>query len=109
MSAYTLYALCFVAGPALFFVIWRFRTVPQMHCLFAALFAAFSIALSAIDSTWSNYASFGALWLGWILILVAGAAVIEQKSGLVRLSRVIGSVGVTMPWFGFAMAEMVVG
>lgn len=77
-----------------------------MHCLFAALFAAGSIALAGIGATWSGHTAFALIWLGWICILIAGAAALEQRSRRARLSRIVGMLGATVPWFGFAAADM---
>lgn len=109
MSINVLFALCFGASPALFFIGWRFRDMPMIHCLFAALFAACGMALSGVGAGWSALASFALIWLGWICVLVAGTALLEETVFKTRISRTIGAVGATTPWFGFASAQFLTG
>ena len=109
MNVMILFALCFIVSPALFFVAWRYRDMAQMHCLFAAFFAAVGIALAGVGANWSMQLSFALVWLGWVCALVASTALLEQKLFKTRISRTIGAVGATTPWFGFASAQIITG
>lgn len=109
MNLLALFAICFIAGPIVFLLSWRHFAAPHTLALFALLCVFASTVLAGIAQPWAASLSLGMIWLGWICVLAAGAQTCAQIFGGPRLSRMVGAVGVTLPWFGFATAQWMVG
>lgn len=110
-----LFTMAFVIGPALFFVLDRFTRKHWPLAFAASVFVMLSFLLRSeanltlqFDVT-RTFLSVASIWIAWILIvtLVAGALRDTFPSAQARrLIRAGGAMGTTVPWFGFAAAQM---
>lgn len=121
MMLWFTFAVMFVAGPLLF-RLWT-RQVPTGRRVMslgvvvaAAVLAGLTLRYRA-GTAWGDHvvltmAALGLLWLGWIAVLALGAQSVAQGGATVqsrRWTRVIGSAGTTVPWFGLAFASWIAG
>ena len=103
------FVFCFFAGPLIFLLFWRKLVAPKSLALIALFCAAIGALISELGSVWASATSLGVIWFGWICALTAGAQALARFSGLPKVSRIAGTVGVTAPWFGFATTHWMVG
>ena len=121
MSTVLLYSVIFVGGPALFWLMTRAAPDPRnlfRITVFSALSAAaglvawFAAGASDPPHIWLIVAAAALMWLAWIGLLALGTQTVRQTNPsqtLRRVSGVIGALGTTVPWFGFAAARMMAG
>jgi len=114
---YVLFAMAFVLGPALFLVMSRRDGRRWPLALVASVMVILSFALrneaslSVFPDLVQVFASVALIWVAWVLVLVIVAQALRATyptSAMRRWSRVIGAMGTTVPWFGFAAAQMMV-
>jgi hypothetical protein len=114
-----LFLMAFVVGPALFLALFtalghvKRRVWPL--ALIASLLMIASLALRNEASLTLSadrallFASLVLIWLAWILVLVlvvrALCRTFPQPKAR-RWARAFGAMGTTVPWFGFAAAQM---
>lgn len=112
---YVLFLLAFVAGPALYFWLLRHNRQVWPLALVAVLLAVMSFgvrhgtALPFGSDAARSGESVLLLWLAWVLVVVLVVQVLGRAfaSPVARnRSRTLGAVGTTLPWFGFAAAQM---
>lgn len=104
-----LFFLCFLLGPALYFGLWQVCPRPRQMALFATLCGVTALFVWAMGLEWSQPLSIGLVWLSWVAMLTAGGLTLRAVYGWKRVGRALGAMGVTLPWFGFATAQMMVG
>ncbi len=111
-----LFIMAFVIGPALFFALdrvvgkhWPLALVASVLVLASfVLRSEASLAFSA-DVT-RTFLSVLFIWLAWVLVMVLAARAVRQALPSLRARRfvrVAGAMGTTVPWFGFAAAQMI--
>ncbi len=110
-----LFTIAFVLGPALFLALIGFDGRAWPVALLASVLAVVSFALRnevmvvlAVDRT-SILASILAIWLAWILVLVLVVRAAHRTwptRKARKIARALGAMGTTVPWFGFATAQM---
>lgn len=115
-----LFTIAFVLGPALFLQLTRTDGYLWPLALVALIMVGLSF-VSRQDASLILPAQAGPIqlgplllsvfliWAAWILVLVLMArAVCKRHPGPVarRWARSMGAVGTTVPWFGFATANM---
>ncbi|WP_135502269.1 hypothetical protein [Roseovarius aestuariivivens] len=113
------FLLCFVAGPAIFWLTARLRSsrgrfaalwtlCVAMIC--AALLARYALVPAYPDSVLPGLAALGSLWLAWVLVLALAVLAVRARPlpfALHRTAFALGAVGTTLPWFGLYAADMV--
>lgn len=109
MTDLLLFSLCFLLGPALYFGLWRVCPQPRRMALFASVCAGTALLLWVSGPIWSQPASMALVWLSWVAMLTAGGLTLRAVYGWRRVARALGAMGVTLPWFGFATAQLMVG
>jgi hypothetical protein len=110
-----LYTMAFVIGPALFLLLSRQGGRLWPPALVASFMVVLSLALRneagmtlTVDPGPLFFSVF-LIWLAWIVVLVMVARALRRTyPGLRarRLVRAFGAMGTTVPWFGFAAAQM---
>jgi len=114
-----LFLMAFVVGPALFLALLlvlahvKGRVWPL--ALIASLLVIASFALRneasltvSVDRT-ILFASLVLIWLAWIVVLVLVVRALSRtfpQPKARRWARAFGAMGTTVPWFGFAAAQM---
>lgn len=115
------FALFFVGGPLVFRALTR--PAPSREALkglivFAAVFALFGLGLRfGFAGSWGRDATLTvccilALWLAWVGVLAFGVQTFRQAEPGLRMRRwtaILGAAGTTVPWFGLASAQVLVG
>ncbi|MEL6617843.1 MAG: hypothetical protein AAFY39_13295 [Pseudomonadota bacterium] len=110
-----LFVMAFVLGPALFLALEQFDGRAWPLALIASSMAAVSFALRNEVSVMLGaapgtlFASLMLIWLAWVLVLVLVVRAARRTwPGRTprRVARSIGAMGTTVPWFGFAAAQM---
>ncbi|MFL4469249.1 hypothetical protein ACERZ8_04945 [Tateyamaria armeniaca] len=112
-----LFTMAFVLGPALFLALVRYdiRRLPLALIASVLVIASFVLRSEAsltlgIDPV-PVFLSILSIWLAWILVLVVVTRAVRAAypgAAARRWSRSIGAMGTTVPWFGFAAAQMMV-
>ncbi|MEM8653527.1 MAG: hypothetical protein AAGF36_02185 [Pseudomonadota bacterium] len=112
MMIVILFILAFVVGPALFFALDRAAGRPWPLALGVTVLVLASFVVrdaGAVEVTPARgLASIALIWLAWVLVMVLGARAAGRFLDTPRdrrLARVIGAVGTTLPWFGFAASQ----
>ncbi|MEX0312056.1 MAG: hypothetical protein AB3N17_17615 [Tateyamaria sp.] len=110
-----LFTMAFVVGPALFLVLER---MDGQHWPLALLASAFVVASFVLrtdagvilaSNTFATFLSVGFVWLAWVLVMVLVARAVRAAKPTRRARRLVraaGAMGTTVPWFGFAAAQM---
>ena len=115
MIVILLFVMAFILGPALFLVLAQFDGRAWPLALIASSMAAVSLALrnevGVILGTAPRtlFASLMLIWLAWVLVLVLVVRAARRTwpgRGPRRIARAFGAMGTTLPWFGFATAQM---
>lgn len=108
MSTLSLYVLVFVVGPGLFLLLWYRAADPRGLALGALVASLAGPALQLFGTGWGTaIAAIGLIWLGWVLVMAAGAMIVAKAQPDYRLlCRVLGAIGTTVPWFGFVTARL---
>ncbi|WP_299366823.1 hypothetical protein [uncultured Tateyamaria sp.] len=110
-----LFTMAFVIGPALFLVLVAFDGRRWPLALVASVLVVLSLALRNEASLSLGVApapvflSILLIWLAWILVMVLVARALyaaQPTPTMRRWSRAICAMGTTVPWFGFATAQM---
>lgn len=110
-----LFIMAFVIGPALFFALDRVAGRHWPLALVAAVLILASFVLrSAAKLTFEfdvvrTFLSVMFIWLAWVLVMVLAARALRHVASsprAKRLVRVAGAMATTVPWFGFAAAQM---
>lgn len=111
-----LFIMAFVIGPALFFVLDRVAGKHWPLALVAAVLVLASFVLrSEADLTFPTdttrtFLSVMFIWLAWVLVIVLAARALRHALPSLRARRIVrmaGAMGTTVPWFGFAAAQMI--
>ncbi|MEL7131679.1 MAG: hypothetical protein AAGK77_04630 [Pseudomonadota bacterium] len=107
-----LFLLAFVIGPAAFFVLDRRGGRHWPLALLAAVLVAAAVILSNVDAVGSEVAqellSVLLIWVAWVLVMVLAARALRRilaRTQGERWVRVLGALGTTLPWFGFAVSQ----
>lgn len=110
-----LYTMAFVVGPALFLALARYDGRLWPPALIASVMVVLSLALRneasmsvAVDPG-PLFFSILLIWLAWILVLVLVVRAVRRTypgPTAQRWARGLGAMGTTVPWFGFATAQM---
>ena len=112
-----LFTMAFVIGPAIFLVLARYDGRLWPLALSASFLVLGSLMLRTdINLTLSAapvpiLASLVMMWIAWILVLVLVIRAVRQSfpsRRARRWSRALGAMPTTIPWFGFATAQMMV-
>lgn len=106
MSTLWLYLVVFVGGPGLFLLCWYRSADPRGLAAGALVSSLGGPALQFLGSGWgTSIAAVGLVWLGWVLVMAAGAlSIARSQAQYATLSRIVGAIGTTIPWFGYALA-----
>ena len=117
MLLLVLFFMAFVLGPALFLALVRLDPGRGPLALVASLLVVARFVLRseagltlAFDPV-PVFLSVAAIWIAWVLVLVLVAHAVraaDPTPGVRRWSRAVGAMGTTVPWFGFAAAQMMV-
>ncbi|MEL6450234.1 MAG: hypothetical protein AAFQ19_03165 [Pseudomonadota bacterium] len=110
-----LFTMAFVLGPALFLVMAQFDGRLWPLALLSSVFVVLSLSLRheaslrlAVDPG-PLFVSLFLIWIAWILVLVLVFRAVRQsvrsRTGR-RWARAFCAMGTTVPWFGFATAQM---
>lgn len=112
-----LFTMAFVIGPALFFALDRVSGRHWPLALVASVLVMGSFILRSeanltfdFDAT-RTFLSVTFIWLAWVLVMVLTARALKLAFPSVRARRwirALGAMGTTVPWFGFAAAQMMV-
>ncbi|MEO9682398.1 MAG: hypothetical protein ABJF86_06745 [Tateyamaria sp.] len=112
-----LFTMAFVIGPLLFLVLvqfdgrrWPLALAASIMVLLSFMFRTEASPSFGVDRA-PAFLSVVLIWLAWIvvLVMVARAVRLAYPSAKARKwSRAIGAMGTTVPWFGFAAAQMMV-
>lgn len=115
MMVVILFLMAFVIGPALFFALDRVegRHWPLALAVSLLVVASFILRSDAnltvdFDVT-RRFLSVTFIWLAWVLVMVLTARALKQAFFSIRarwLIRITCAMGTTVPWFGFAAAQM---
>lgn len=109
------FAMAFVLGPAVFFLLAQFDGRGWPLALAASLLAIGSFVLqqeAALSVTADHAVLLGSvafIWLAWVLmvVLTVRAMRLHLPGDIARRwSRSLGAVATTIPWFGFATAQL---
>lgn len=112
-----LFTMAFVLGPALFLLLAQFDGRLWPLALISSVLVVLSLALrneAALTlglDRWAVFFSVFLIWLSWIMVLVLVMRALRRtypSRNMHRWSRAIGAMGTTVPWFGFAAAQMMV-
>jgi len=110
-----LFTMAFVLGPAMFFALERVEGQHWPLALAASLLVVASFVLRGEAGLTLSldvvpvFLSVTFIWLAWILVMVLLARAVRQSwptPRARRLARAAGAMGTTVPWFGFAAAQM---
>jgi len=110
-----LFTMAFVLGPAIFLVLVRYDTRRWPLALAASVLVVLGFLMRSLArlaptvDLMQVFLSISAIWLAWILVLVLVARAIRQAlptPAASRWSRAICAMGTTIPWFGFATAQL---
>jgi len=110
-----LFTMAFVLGPAIFLVLVRYDTGRWPLALAASVLVVLGFLmrsqarLAPTVDLMQMFLSISAIWLAWILVLVLVARAMRQvltTPAAGRWSRAICAMGTTIPWFGFATAQL---
>ncbi|GLT08858.1 hypothetical protein ACFQFQ_02270 [Sulfitobacter porphyrae] len=116
-----IFAIFFVGGPLTFRALTRpapSRDALQALIVFAGVFALFGLGLRIVFAgRWGHEVMLTvggilALWFAWIGVLALGAQAFRRaEPGLYmrRWTGILGAGGTTVPWFGLASAQLLVG
>ncbi|OAN78587.1 hypothetical protein A8B82_09455 [Sulfitobacter sp. EhC04] len=116
-----IFTMFFVAGPLVFRALTQ--PTPSRHGLhalavFAGVFALFGLGLRfGLAGPWGSDVMLTvgcilALWLAWIGVLALGAQAFRRAEPGLQMHRwtgILGAGGTTVPWFGLASAQLLVG
>ncbi|MGJ8546253.1 MAG: hypothetical protein ACSHWZ_12490 [Sulfitobacter sp.] len=121
MKLVAIFLTVFVAGPMAFKLLTAARPC-RRHSLrllgFTAVMAALGLGIRfGLAARWGSDALLTtagvlAVWLAWVGILAYSAQALRQYDrglGMQRWTAVIGAIGTTIPWFGFASASFMGG
>lgn len=118
MMVLVLFTMAFVLGPAIFLVLLQYDTGRWPLALAAAVLMVLGFLMRSqtrivptVDLM-QMFLSVSAIWLAWILVLVLVARALRlilPTPAAGRWSRAICAMGTTIPWFGFATAQMMAG
>ncbi|WP_415401140.1 hypothetical protein [Tateyamaria sp. SN3-11] len=110
-----LFTMAFVIGPALYLALAAFDGRLWPLALIASVMVVLSLALrneaslTLAADPGPVFVSLLLIWLAWILVLVmvhrAACRTLTSRASR-RWSRALGAMGTTLPWFGFATAQM---
>ncbi|MBY5933787.1 hypothetical protein KUV51_12320 [Tateyamaria omphalii] len=110
-----LFIMAFVIGPGLFFLLdrvagrhWPLAFVASLFVLASFLLRSDAYLTFPFDAT-RVFLSVTFIWLGWVLVMVLAARALREAFPTARgqrLVRAAGAMGTTVPWFGFAAAQM---
>ena len=116
-----LFVMLFVAGPLTYLRLTRRAPAAQRLAFLAtlagvAILAGLSLRYGG-GGLWGNHAGLTLtalclLWLAWIAVLALGAQSLARFDATARTrrwTRVVGSAGTTVPWFGLAFASWING
>lgn len=110
-----LYTMAFVLGPALFLLLVRYDGRLWPPALIASMMVVLSFALrkeanlTIMVDTGPLFLSVVLIWLAWIMVLVLVVRAVRRaypRPVVRRLAQAFGAMGTTVPWFGFATANM---
>ncbi|WP_299047055.1 hypothetical protein [uncultured Tateyamaria sp.] len=110
-----LFTMAFVIGPALFFALdrvaerhWPLAFAASVLVMISFLLRSGANLTLAFDAT-RTFLSVASIWIAWVLVMVLAAGALRRAYPSIRarrLIRVAGAMGTTVPWFGFAAAQM---
>ena len=110
-----LFTMAFVLGPALFLALersegrrWPLALIASIMVLLSFIFRSEASLTLSVDPT-PVFLSVLLIWLAWVLVLVIVARAMyaaQPTPTMRRWSRAICAMGTTVPWFGFAAAQM---
>lgn len=118
MDLFVLFLVVFVVGPLLFrsglnhvdtLNKARFLMLVPAVLGLAGWGAKIAVGAAWGRELWATVPGIALVWLGWIGLLVYGAARIQFLVPDIRvrkLTRALGAIGTTVPWFGLASAQM---
>ncbi len=113
MMLILLFVMAFVLGPALFLALEQFDGRAWPLALVASALAAVSFALRnevavILGATPGTlFVSLLLIWIAWVLVLVLVVRAARRTwPERRRVARALGAMGTTVPWFGFAAAQM---
>ena len=110
-----LFTMAFVLGPALFLVLLQYDGRRWPLALLASVLVVMSFIFRSEASLTLGadrapvFLSVLLLWLAWVLVMVVVARALQAANPTLtkrRWSRAICAMGTTVPWFGFATAQM---
>ena len=110
-----LFTMAFVLGPALYLALERGQGRPWPLALGASGLVVASFVLRTdtgvvlSSGAFPVFLSITFIWLAWVLVMVLVARAMRQAFPTQRarqIVRVAGAMGTTVPWFGFAAAQM---
>ena len=110
-----LFTLAFVIGPALFLALDRRPARHGLVALAASVLVVVSFALRTdagvrlTSDPLATLLSVLFIWIAWVLLMVLVAQALRTRFPSRRAGRVVravGAMGTTVPWFGFAAAQM---
>ncbi|WP_299727928.1 hypothetical protein [uncultured Tateyamaria sp.] len=117
MMLLVLFTMAFVLGPGLFLILLHYDFGRGPLALVASLLVVASFVLRseagltlALEPV-PVFLSIAAIWIAWVLVLVLVVRAwrsAHPTAAAQRWSRAIGAMGTTVPWFGFAAAQMMV-
>ncbi|APX12878.1 hypothetical protein [Tateyamaria omphalii] len=110
-----LFVMAFVVGPGLFFLLdrvaerhWPLAFVASLLVLASFVLRSDAYLTFPVDAT-RVFLSVTLIWLGWVVVMVLAARALRQAVSTPRARRLVraaGAMGTTVPWFGFAAAQM---
>lgn len=116
MMIVVLFTMAFVLGPALFLMLLRLDGQRWPLALVASVLVVLSFrahseaSLTLTLAPLPVFLSILFIWLAWIIVLVMVTQAMRRtyptrRAG--RWARAFGAMGTTVPWFGFATAQMI--
>ncbi|WP_299294725.1 hypothetical protein [uncultured Tateyamaria sp.] len=110
-----LFTMAFVIGPALFLALvrtdgrrWPLALIASVLVVLSFVFRSEASLTLGVDPT-PVFLSVLLIWLAWVLVMVIVARAMyaaQPTPTMRRWSRAICAMGTTVPWFGFATAQM---
>ena len=112
---FVLFTMAFVIGPALFFVLervagrhWPLAFAASVLVMISFLMRSEANLALEFDAT-RTFVSVLSIWIAWVLVMVLVAGALRRafpSHRARRMIRIAGALGTTVPWFGFAAAQM---
>lgn len=111
LAASLAFLICFVIGPLLCAALMRLPPLLSILIPLGVLAGGSAFAGLRFQSAGDTLLSLGFMWLSWVVVVAMLALALSKRASDPRLARwiTVGALlATTLPWFGFATAEMMV-